>query len=138
MKKILYMHVGSGNHGCEAIVRTTAKMLGGPKDVRLWSLTKSEDIKYGSAQTVEEIVESEQIDKHSMAYLEAFIRRKIFKNESANKQIFLKKLFKNAVAVSIGGDNYCYEWSAGQAIELDDEIRKWCKYSVLWGCSIDP
>lgn len=138
MKKVLFMHTGSGNHGCEAIVRTTAKILGGPKDVILWSFTKSEDEKYDSARCVETVVESEQIKKCSAAYFEALFKRKIFCNDKANLQVFLKHLFKKNVAISIGGDNYCYEWSAKQAVELNKEIRKTCKYSVLWGCSIDP
>ena len=50
IKRVLYMHTGSGNHGCEAIVRTTSNLLNGPKDVILWSNTRSEDIQYGSAQ----------------------------------------------------------------------------------------
>lgn len=138
MKKILFMHTGSGNHGCEAIVRTTSKMLGGPKDIILWSFTKLEDEKYGSAEFVEKIVESERIKKYSLAYFEALFKRKILHNDKANLQVYLKHLFKESVAISIGGDNYCYEWSAKQAVELDREIRKSCKYSVLWGCSIDP
>ena len=56
MKYVLYMHGGSGNHGCEAIVRTTAKLLGGPENVKLWSLAKQEDARYGAAEGVEEIV----------------------------------------------------------------------------------
>lgn len=138
MKKILFMHTGSGNHGCEAIVRTTASMLGGPSDVVLWSMTKSEDEKYGSAASVEEIVVSEQIKKYSPAYFDALFRRKILRDKQANMQVFLRALFKDNIAISIGGDNYCYSWSAKQAIELDKKIRKFCKYSVLWGCSIDP
>lgn len=138
MKKILFMHTGSGNHGCEAIVRTTASMLGGPSDVVLWSMTKSEDEKYGSAASVEEIVVSEQIKKFSPAYFDALFRRKILRDKQANMQVFLRALFKDNIAISIGGDNYCYSWSAKQAIELDKKIRKFCKYSVLWGCSIDP
>lgn len=137
MKKILFMHTGSGNHGCEAIVRTTASMLGGPSDVVLWSMTKSEDEKYGSAASVEEIVVSEQIKKFSPAYFDALFRRKILRDKQANMQVFLRALFKDNIAISIGGDNYCYSWSAKQAIELDKKIRKFCKYSVLWGCSID-
>ena len=49
MKNVLYMHGGSGNHGCEAIVRTTAQLLGGPKDLVLWSWAKEEDFRYGTA-----------------------------------------------------------------------------------------
>ena len=54
MKKILYMHGGSGNHGCEATVRTTAELLGGPRGVVLWSQNKAEDVRYGSASCVGE------------------------------------------------------------------------------------
>ena len=138
MKKVLYMHTGSGNHGCEALVRTTANLLNGPSEVLLWSLSKDEDIKYGSADTVEEIYESEQIKRFTLSYFEALIRRKLLHQPDANKKVFLKKLFKNRVAVSIGGDNYCYPWSAKQAVDLDKEIRKHCKLNVLWGCSVDP
>ena len=66
MKKVLYMHTGSGNHGCEAIVRTSAKILGGPENVLLWSLTKSEDLKYGTAKSVEAVLESEQLKKYRL------------------------------------------------------------------------
>lgn len=138
MKKVLFMHTGSGNHGCEAIVRTTAQLLEGPQDVVLWSLTKQEDEKYQVTKLFEEVVESEQIKKYSFAHLETIVRRKIFGDVNANMNVFLRKLFKDNIAISIGGDNYCYPWSAKQAIELDKEIRKSCKYSVLWGCSIDP
>lgn len=137
MKNVLYMHTGSGNHGCEALVRTTAKMLGGPRDVVLWSFTKDEDIYYGSADNVERIVESEEIKRGSIQHFEALLRRKIFHEQDANMNVFIKRLFKNNLAVAIGGDNYCYEWSAKQGIEIDKKIRKICEKNVLWGCSID-
>ena len=138
MKNILFMHTGSANHGCEALVRTTAKVLGGPTNVELWSLTKAEDELYGSSKTVDRIVESEQLTRFSPAYFEALIRRRLLGQSNANMDVFLRKTFKNKIAYSIGGDNYCYEWSAKQAIELDKRIRKYARATVLWGCSIDP
>lgn len=138
MEKVLYMHTGSGNHGCEALVRTTARLLNGPSDVSLWSFAKQEDMIYGSAGSVQKIYESEELSRCSVRYLEAVFRRKILQQQDANKKVFLKEIFKNKIAVSIGGDNYCYPWSAKQAVELDREIRKYCKLNVLWGCSIDP
>ena len=137
-KKVLYMHTGSGNHGCEAIIRTTSKLLNGPRDVILWSNTRSEDIQYGSAQGFERVVVSEQIERFSPAYFEALVKRKILRYKNVNMEIFLRDLFKDNIAISVGGDNYCYEWSAKQAVMLDREIRKYCTASVLWGCSIDP
>lgn len=137
MKKVLFMHSGSGNHGCEAIIRTTAELLGGPEDVVLWSLAKQEDKKYGAADLLEKIVVSEELTRFSPGYFEALLKRKLLKKQDANMNVFLREQFKGNVAISVGGDNYCYPWSAKQAIELDKEIRKHCKYSVLWGCSID-
>ena len=131
------MHSGSGNHGCEAIVRTTAKLLGGPEDVLLWSYNKQEDVDYGAAELVERIYVSEEIKKGSWAHFEAVLRRKLLKQADANMKVFLKKLFKNTVAISVGGDNYCYPWSAKQGAELDQLIRKVCAKSVLWGCSME-
>lgn len=132
------MHTGSGNHGCEAIVRTTAKLLGGPENVVLWSLAKQEDEKYGAAELLERVVVSEELQRFSLGYFEALLRRKLLRQENANMNVFLREQFKDNIAISVGGDNYCYPWSARQAIELDKEIRKSCKASVLWGCSIDP
>lgn len=138
MKTILFMHTGSANHGCEALVRTTAQILGGSNDVTLWSLAKAEDEQYGSAKTVECIVESEQLKRFSLPYFEALIRRRLLGQVDANMDVFLRETFKGNIAFSIGGDNYCYVWSAKQAIELDKKIRKHAKATVLWGCSIDP
>lgn len=132
------MHVGSANHGCEALVRTTAQVLGGPKNVTLWSLAKAEDERYGSVRTVERIVESEQTARFSLPYFEALIRRKLLGQPDANMEVFLRETFQGNIAFSIGGDNYCYPWSAKQAIALNKRIRKYARATVLWGCSIDP
>lgn len=138
MKKVLFMHSGSGNHGCEAIVRTTAELLGGPENVLLWSLAKQEDVQYGAAELVEKIVISEELRRFSPAYFEALWRRRVLRQPAANMDVFLRQTFKGHVALSIGGDNYCYPWSANQAVELNRKIRKHAKATVLWGCSIDP
>ena len=125
------MHGGSANHGCEALVRTTAQILGGSNDVTLWSLAKAEDEQYGSAKTVECIVESEQLKRFSLPYFEALIRRRLLGQADANMDVFLRETFKGNIALSIGGDNYCYEWSAKQAIELDKKIRKYASLNFL-------
>ena len=138
IKRVLYMHTGSGNHGCEAIIRTTSNLLNGPKDVILWSNTRSEDIQYGSAQGFEKIVVSEEIKRFSPSYIEALIKRKLLHYKNVNQEIFLRELFKNNIAISVGGDNYCYKWSAKQAVQLNKVIRKYCASSILWACSVDP
>ena len=137
MKKVLFMHGGSANHGCEAIIRTTAKLLGGPENVQLWSFSKQEDLQYGAADQFECVYASEELKRGSPAHMEALIRRKIWKQRDANMKVFIRKLFKNSVAVSVGGDNYCYPWSAKQGAEMDALIRKTGAKTVLWGCSVD-
>mgnify|MGYP007119875981 CR=1 FL=1 len=49
MKTVLFMHGGSGNHGCEAIVRCTSKIIKEfvpSTELCLWSTGKDEDLKY--------------------------------------------------------------------------------------------
>lgn len=137
MKKVLYMHGGSGNHGCEALVRTTSQLLGGPEDVILWSFQAEEDIRYGSAKAAERLVRTEEMKRGSPAYIEALIRRKLLRQPDGIFRVFIRKLFKNRVAISIGGDNYCYPWSAKQGAQWGAKIRKAGAKTVLWGCSVE-
>ena len=51
MRFVLYNHVGSANHGCEALVRTISNMLGG-KNIVLLSETPKEEKKYGITDIV--------------------------------------------------------------------------------------
>ncbi len=131
------MHGGSGNHGCEAIVRTTSELLGGPHDLILWSWAKEEDYFYKTAECVEKVVGSEELPRFSISHIEAKLRYTLLKQSHAYEDVFVRELFKNNIAISIGGDNYCYPWSAKLAVDLDKKIRKVCTHTVLWGCSID-
>ena len=84
MKKILFMHGGSKNHGCEAIIRTTAAMLGGPDNVELWSFNKHEDVQYGVDALVDRIYVSEEIKVGSLSHFDSLFRRKVLKQSDAN------------------------------------------------------
>lgn len=134
------MHGGSGNHGCEAIVRCTSKIIKEfvPKaELCLWSTGKDEDIKYGVDKVVDKLLGTAEMNRKSLDFIFAYIKEIVFKRENAMYDLFLKKLFKDAVVISVGGDNYCYPWSAKQGAELDAIARKYCKKTVFWGCSID-
>ena len=87
------MHGGSGNHGCEAIVRTTATMLGGPENVMLWTLVKQEDEVYGTAAQMEKLLVSEELKRFSPGYFEALFKRRLLKQPDANMKVFLKETF---------------------------------------------
>lgn len=139
MKTVLYMHGGSGNHGCEALVRTTAQIIKNAlkADVVLWSQAPSEDIKYGVNTIVDKIVATDALNKKSLGFLTAYFKFRLLKQQDALHKRFMKTLFKDSIAVSIGGDNYCYPWSAKQGVDLDRDIRKVCSKNVFWGCSIE-
>ena len=54
---VLYAHDGSGNHGCEALVRSTCAILGANKEnVVLMSTRPEEDEKYGLSKFSESLI----------------------------------------------------------------------------------
>ena len=110
---VLYGHGGSNNHGCEALVRTITEIIkNNIKDanVILYSNNPESDYKWEVNEVVDEI------RKMPEPSLIARIVRKVksllkIKNNDINKSIakrFVKQLKNIDVAVSIGGDNYCY------------------------------
>ena len=133
------MHGGSGNHGCEALVRTTSELIRRDESsfIRLWSGAKEEEYKYGVESIVDSIVSEDELYKINFSFLSALLKYKIFKDNRSIHKAFLKNVFKNSIAISIGGDNYCYPWSAKQGTELDKEVRNYCYKNVFWGCSIE-
>ena len=139
MKTVLYMHGGSGNHGCEALVRTTAKLVKDSlgTDVVLWSKAADEDYKYGADKLVDKIVITDEVKRNSISFYSSYFKYKVMKNSSALHDQFIKNTFKDSVAISIGGDNYCYPWSAKEGVQLDKELRRYCIKNIFWGCSIE-
>lgn len=139
MKYLLYLHGGSGNHGCEALVRTTSSLIrkNDNSNILLWSGAKDEEYKYGSDKVVDMVVSEDEIFEKNPVYVLALLKHKLLKNNTAIHNAFLKSVFKDRIAISIGGDNYCYSWSAKHGVELDRIARKYCKKNVFWGCSIE-
>lgn len=139
-KLVMYYHTGSQNHGCEAIVRSTAKILG--PNLILYTFDKSEDCAYGLDKViqVEEDI-SVPIQKKSLSYFCAAISHKVRKDDyeyvTISHKEFFNKIDKGDICLSIGGDNYCY---AGRDIlgYYNEKIHKKGAKSVLWGCSVDP
>ena len=141
MKKIvMYYHVGSKNHGCEAIVRSTAKILG--QKLELYSSEVEED----KAYKLDEIVETKEdvaapIRRNSWAFFSAAVSHKICKNDYKYITLSHKAFFDNVksdnIYLSIGGDNYCYK---GRDIlgYYNKCLHKKRAKTVLWGCSFEP
>lgn len=136
----LYYHGGSANHGCEAIVRSTAKILDVP--IRLFSYSPEEDIRYGLNQVVDVIEDKEKIiNRKSLVYIIIAIYHKItgtdYQYIKYTHKAFLKKIFSNDLCLSVGGDNYCYN-GVDRLAYYNKMLKKRGAKTVLWGCSIEP
>lgn len=138
MKALLYSHGGSGNHGCEAIVRSTVKAIG--VDVVLASASPAEDIQYGLDTMCRIINDRELYRKYSFSFLLSFLKYRLG-DKTALDRLFFRPIFTAAsdcdVALSIGGDNYCYG-EQGFLYLINSELRKKGLKTFLWGCSVEP
>lgn len=136
----LYYHGGSANHGCEAIVRSTTKILDVP--VRLFTTSPEEDIKYGLTEIVEVIADRERkLEKKSLEYVLCAINHKLtgtdYEFVKHSHKEFLGQISKGDICLSIGGDNYCYN-GVDRLGYYNRMLQKKGAKTVLWGCSIEP
>ena len=136
----LYLHAGSDNHGCEAIVRSTVSILN--EKSRLYSLNADKDLKYG-LDTICDIKRDTVTvyPKKSLKWFISAAQTKISGKIDLAVKIQRKELLKNIISkeifLSIGGDNYCYPGTDVLAA-VNRNIKKKGAKLVLWGCSVEP
>lgn len=136
---VMYLHGGSGNHGCEAIVNSTCHMI---EDIPKLLVTNSEkEDKYYSVAPLCDILQERKIAEHFFAHVWYYVWRMVFHDpESFMRYRFRDVLKKNLAPlyVSIGGDMYCYELSKKEAIVANSTFNRAGTKTVLWGCSLEP
>lgn len=145
MKKhyILYSHDGSENHGCEALVRSTCMLLNNENtSITLSSTSPEQDLKYGINRIcdVHGIHEKISVSKYSFDYLKAAYAHRVKKNSFPKKSLSECRAYdarKGDIALSIGGDSYCYGEEKDMAYR-NRIWRQWGIKTVYWGCSIEP
>lgn len=142
---LLYGHGGSGNHGCEAIIKSTVSILKGEFEDATISLLKQDHVigKDGEYKLpVEKIYLQKKVNKFSFKFLVAALYYVLTK--STDK--YFELIYKNAeealkdhkpVVFSVGGDNYCYSQHRS-LYYLDRYFARKGLIKVLWGCSIEP
>lgn len=146
-KFVLCFHGGSQNHGSEAIIRGTAKILK-KHTLDLFGFCIEQDKTFG----LDKLANLHQVGipwthaKTKKHFLKQFIpsfildlHRKIKVNKSDAVFHLYKKMFEMSpdLFIAVGGDNYCYsDYSAMAFVNktLNDNNKK----TVLWGCSIEP
>lgn len=144
MKRVyLYAHGGSGNHGCEAIVRSTVKILNeiGYKNVTLISEHPEEDLKYGVGKICEVIAARRSYSRFSLKFVKAYFRLKLKKDfipmDELDYEKTISRVKSGDIVLSIGGDNYCYA-DVSKYIMLHNMMLRRGAKTILWGCSVEP
>ena len=136
---VMYLHGGSGNHGCEAIVNCTCHMTEGiPK--LLVTNSEKEDKTY-SLESLCDILQERKISEHFAVHVLCYIRRALFRDpECFMRYRFRQVLGKNRspLYLSIGGDMYCYEETKKEAIVANSTFNKAGSKTILLGCSLEP
>lgn len=136
-----YAHAGSGNHGCEAIVRTSAALLDHP--IILHSVRPEQDRQYDLDEVVSAIHQDQDssLKRYSFPWFLSRIQTKltgqITQEIYYRKQALLDKVQPGDICFSIGGDNYCYPGTEILAAENALLKQRGAK-TVLWGCSVEP
>ncbi|MFR2774232.1 MAG: polysaccharide pyruvyl transferase family protein [Anaerostipes sp.] len=142
MKKILmFGHGGSRNHGCEAIVKATCELLKN-KDAEITLLSsRPEEDKLFLDESIIRIQDEKGKPHKNLEYMKAILDIKLKKSFQQMDDLVYKSPFEfnkkdSGIALSIGGDNYCY--NDHQRYIKKHQFAKKCGWkTVLWGCSID-
>lgn len=135
---ILYMHAGSGNHGCEAIVNSLCHMM--KEDTVLVSYRGNEDWQY-TLKELCEIKQERSFDEHKLAHIAYYVYRMLTKDAASFLRYRYEDIFKkpmSPLAISIGGDNYCYDSMLSDLRLANLAFTKKGTKTVLLGCSIEP
>ena len=142
MKIALYGNGSSGNHGCEAIVRGTVELLGSEiNSFRIQSKNPQEDQFYG-LEALAQVCPAKSERKKDLRFLTAYARLKLTGNYTDMDGLSylpgVQEVSADAdIALSVGGDNYCYG-GTGIYAYLNRAYKKLRVKTVLWGCSIEP
>ena len=138
MKYFLFNHVGSLNHGCEAIVRGTMNIISKADPEAEFVLSSF------SPETDAGIkgIETRLFSTRPLTFFEKLMSAYHVKVRHS-EEYALKKMYSGIVAqaqdcdvcISIGGDTYCYGDNHGIQV-LTRELKKSGKKVILWGASI--
>lgn len=135
----LYMHAGCFNHGCEAIVRSTANMIN--KRVVLYSEHPEEDIAVNLDRVCDIKIQGGSRSKTNPAFVVCKAAEILFRNPAPKHWYAYKNVISEAkpgeLYLSIGGDNYCYGANP-YLMYLNYALNKRGARTGLWGCSIEP
>lgn len=141
-KTVLYGHTGSNNRGCEAIVRSTIKLLNNEGITSDIATYRAEDDVRAGINSLGNLIEYRSYNnKQSIARVVNGIMKKVFHYEYPYEKYVQKDVFKavelSGSAVVIGGDTYCYGRNpCVSSYNLLKYSSKIGAKTFLWSCSI--
>lgn len=143
MKRLVYYaNGGSGNHGCEAIIRSLETILMPIKKSVNLSIGQAEDYKYELDKFVT-LHDVKNGNLKSFDFIKSFFELKVLNNKHALDLFPYKRILRDiddkedSLALSIGGDNYCYG-ATDFYYKLNKLIRSFGFKTAMIGCSIEP
>lgn len=140
MRIVFYGNGTSGNHGCEAIIRGSVKLIGDEEYILL-SEDPDMDKRYGLS-SITEIQKATNPIRKDLNFIKAFLKLRLkndFVEMDGLEYIGQIQRLKSKVdlALSVGGDNYCYGYTQKYTY-LNKQYQRNKIKTVLWGCSIEP
>ena len=144
-KTIMYAHGSAYNHGCEAIVRSTVDLLSLQKEKTLLfsnNIQGDLDYKLDDIVRVEPINETPVEHNSPLGIIYRACSHLYSDHEKMYYRFFGKKRFEymynqGEVALSIGGDNYCYDDVARMELaSINYWLNKKGTKTVLWGATL--
>lgn len=136
----LYGHGGSGNHGCEALVRTTAEMLYQTMGEYpcVISTKPEQDKKYITNLPIQFVKKGYDLSEAQR------IVAKIWKILTGSLYLYdrvemkaISRDTRDSLCISVGGDNYCYS-DYDYYGRMNQYLKNNNNETILWGCSIEP
>lgn len=139
-KIILCGHTGSQNRGCEAIMRSTEKiihMIDPNIEILGMTFDKGYDVKIGLDKILKLISYPK---KNIMDKAFSFFAKKVLKNPEYANGFYYKDLDNildhHSVAMNVGGDTYCYG-TPYLSYALNNILKKKNVPNIFWGCSVE-
>lgn len=132
-KILLYGHGGAYNHGAEAIIKTT---MDGIRRIEpnikflLSTHFPAQDIEFGINADMFLTRNEKYVKLDHQATSQGRYDKEIYKST-------IEKITPQMLALSVGGDNYCYPaWHRWRCIH--EQVKQRGGKDVLWSCSINP
>jgi len=136
----IYNHGGSGNHGCEALVRTALDLFQNDEKIPVLSESPQQDSYYGIDAIAPVMHAVTGYSKLSYDFLAAYLALKVkgdyFEMDVLPYRKQIRNLEPGQVELSVGGDVYCYEDYRKYILLHKLVSARGCK-SVLLGCSLE-